>query len=78
MKDPLDELEMWHTRGMHVEVDLLNYMGDIWSSQCEVLKSACEALVLGDVKDRGTSCGGELGTCVNRGCGWVAVCHSCH
>lgn len=38
-KDPLDEMEVRLTRGMHTEADLLNNISNIWSSQHKVLKA---------------------------------------
>jgi len=64
-QDLLDHRKMSLTGIMHEEAHLLNNIGDVGTSQREVLKCADETPVLGG--NRITVCGRHLGTSVN-GC----------
>jgi len=64
------------TRVMHEQEDLLNSKGQVCLRQCEVLKGAGEAPVLGGVSHRGTVSGGQLGPCIVQCGSGVALGHA--
>jgi hypothetical protein len=53
-------------RSMHVKADLLNCIGDVWMSQCKILKSACKTPVICSIWKQVTINSQELQTGVNR------------
>jgi len=61
---------------MHVQADLLNIIHNVWSGECEVLKSTYKAAVSGRISHRGPIISSNLGTSVNRCCTWFAITHA--
>jgi hypothetical protein len=72
----LDEVEMRLTRCVHVNTCLLHYMRNVGVRQCEILKDAREAVVLGGVSDEGSFISRELATRINGGQTQVALEHA--
>jgi hypothetical protein len=64
-KDLLDRVEVWLTRIMHVEIDLLDNIRDVEHDEGEILKSISETVASNKVTNRGTVAR-ELGLCVHR------------
>jgi len=67
-QDPLEQRKMRLAGIMHEETHLLNSVGDVGSSQREVLKCTGETPVLRGILNRITICCRQLGSSVN-GCG---------
>ena len=66
--DAFDQRKMRLMRVVHEETHLLNNVGDVGSSQREVLKCTGETPVLRGILNRITICCRQLGSSVN-GCG---------
>ena len=75
-KYPLDEVEMWLPRGVHVEARLLHGMSNLGTGERQVLKRAGKTPVLSSISDEGTLIGRELATCVDGRHTRVAVHHT--
>jgi hypothetical protein len=67
---------MGFARVMHEETNLLNCIGEIRASQCEILQSTCEAAVLSDICYGSAVHSRKLGMSVHRGRCRVALSHS--
>jgi hypothetical protein len=60
-KNSFDQDRMLITRVVHVEANLLHDLGNIRTSECQVLKCARETTVLRRINNRISGFSGELG-----------------
>jgi hypothetical protein len=74
-QDAFNELKVRVTGGMHEETHLLDRIGQIRTSECEVLKCTGEAPVETGVMAWRTISGGEFGLSVYGGGDGVAIEH---
>jgi len=75
-QDPLQGSQMGFSRVVHVEADLLNSIGNIWSGEGEVLECACQAAKISRIRERCTINCRNLGVGVSRSRKRFAVCHT--
>jgi hypothetical protein len=76
-KDPLHQVEMRLARCMHVEAGLLNGMGNVRASECQVLQSARKATILRGIRKKSTISSRQLTPDVNGSGARVALNHPC-
>jgi hypothetical protein len=65
MKNPLKQCEMRFPRVMHKQTDLLNNIGSVRTSQCQVLESTGETAVVCRISDRRSIGGRKLHAGIN-------------
>jgi hypothetical protein len=62
-------------RGLHEETCLLDGVRNFGTSECEILKGAGEAAIVGRVIKKIAVVDGKFGSRVSGSSGWVAVVH---
>jgi hypothetical protein len=61
---------------MHVEIDLLDGIGDVGVGERQVLEDLSQAPKLSRINNRSSKLGGDLDLCVHRHQNWLAVHHA--
>jgi hypothetical protein len=62
---------------MHMQIDLLNDIGDVGPCEGEVLESSYNALKLGSIQNRRPGVGSKLRLEVDRSCAWLTINRGC-
>jgi len=75
-QDPFDSRKMRLTRGVHVKADLLNSIGDVRTSEGEVLQGTNQTAVMSRIGKKITIGSGQLGVCINWCAAWLAIRHT--
>jgi hypothetical protein len=75
-KDPLHSSEMWLPRSVHMKTRLLDDVGDVGTSEDEVLQNPDKTPIAGRTNHRRAGVSGNLALSVHQSGSWLTVSHA--